>query len=199
MNNERQKNLILIILLIGVITMTVAYANLSQRLNIKSSAKVQSKSTSWDVHFKNVSCTGTGYAVVTSPLAPTTGNTTELSGLVATFRAPGDSVSCTFYVENSGEIDAAITSFAKQDSTKTITYTGSGSTKAADEALINGKITYSLVYVDNNKEPAIGDVLASSATRQLKLTLSLPSTMTSLPTNDVTITNFASYIIYGQH
>ena len=201
MKNDKQKNILLIVLLVGIVSMTIAYATLSQRLDIKSSAVVQSKSSSWDVHFRTVSCTATGDAEVTTPLSPTASNTTELSGLVATFKAPGDTVTCTFYVENSGEIDAEITAVQQQDATKTITYESAAtdaSKKAADEALVNGKINYSMSYVEGSG-PAVGDILASGASKQLKITLTFDSNVTELPSADVTITNFASYIIYGQH
>jgi hypothetical protein len=198
MKKDINKNLLLIILIVGIVTMTIAYAVLSQQLDIKSSAVVQNKATSWDVHFKNVSCTASNYAEVTHPLEPASANTTLLSGLVATFKAPGDSVTCTFYVENSGEINAAITEYQKQDPTKTITYTGSGDNKTADEQLVTNKILYSLVYATDNSELQVGDQLNASQSKQLKLTLTLDSNLTSLPTNDVTISNFSTYIIYGQ-
>ena len=199
MRTEKGKNILLIVLMTGLIFLTIAYASLVQRLDIKSSAVIKNKDTSWDVHFRTVECTPTGTAEVTSPLSPSASNTTELSGLVATFKSPGDSVVCTFYVENSGDIDAKVTAFNIQDSNYTITYTGSGDNKTADEALVNGMINYSLVYDDNNAVPAVDDQLNSKATRKLRLTLSLSDSLNELPEKSVEITNFNSYIIYGQN
>jgi hypothetical protein len=60
-------------------------------------------------------------------------------------------------------------------------------------------INYSLVYDDNNAVPAVDDQLNSKATRKLRLTLSLSDSLNELPEKSVEITNFNSYIIYGQN
>ena len=200
MKTEKGKNILLIVLIIGIVSLTIAYSALVQRLDITSTAVVQKKETGWDVHFRTVTCTASGTANVNSTLQPTASNTTKLSGLVAAFRAPGDSVTCTFYAENSGAIDAKIMDYARQDAEKTITYAGTGETAAADVALVTGKINYSLTYDEtgNTNEPAVNDVLNHGDSVKMKLTLSLSNTLQTMPTNNVTISNFSTYIIYGQ-
>ena len=49
---ERTKNILIAVLIVGLVSMTVAYAALTQVLNINASAKVLSKSTTWNVRFK---------------------------------------------------------------------------------------------------------------------------------------------------
>ena len=52
--NSRTKNILIGVLLVGIISMTIVYAALSQQLNISGSAKVQSKSESWNIHFQHI-------------------------------------------------------------------------------------------------------------------------------------------------
>ena len=83
---ERTKNILIAVLIVGLVSMTVAYAALTQVLNINASAKVLSKSTTWNVHFANLSAVDThGYASVATPL--TLSGTTTLEGLVANLSA----------------------------------------------------------------------------------------------------------------
>ena len=50
--NERTRNIILIVLAVCLIGITVAYAILSQNLNIRGVANVNK--TSWNIHFTNL-------------------------------------------------------------------------------------------------------------------------------------------------
>ena len=52
MNNEKFKNIILVVLAICLIGITVAYATLSQNLDISGVAKVGK--TNWNIHFTKV-------------------------------------------------------------------------------------------------------------------------------------------------
>lgn len=195
MNKDHNKGLLLAVLIIGIVTMTVAFATLSQRLDITSTAVVKNKAQNWNVQFTSASCSSTnGYSTVTTQ--PTVASTT-ISGLVGSFKAPGDEITCTIQVSNSGTIDAEVTGFATQDATQSITYTGSGTSKTQDETLVNGKIIYTLKYNDNTSV-TVGDDLNHSNNATLKLVLRLDDTLTDLPVNAVTISNFKSYIIYGQ-
>jgi len=61
--NERKKNILLAVLVVGIISMTVAYAALSTTLNINGSASVQNIDQSWNIHFAHI--TNTNNEVVT--------------------------------------------------------------------------------------------------------------------------------------
>lgn len=200
--NGRFKNIVLVVLLIAVLTLSIAYAVLSVSLNITSSATIKGTNSSWKVLFTSASCTASGYAETTA--SPTVSGTT-VSGITATFKAPGDSVTCNITVANQGVIDAKLVSFAAQDSNSTITYVGTSTTKTADETLTNGKIVYSIKYASTeasgyaNRAPAADDTLNASTTRDLVLTMTYPSTETSMPTNDVTVTGFKTVFDYEQN
>lgn len=211
MKDEKTKNILLLVLAIGLVSMTIAYALLSQRLTVTSSAKVLK--SNWDVHFKDVTCSAPAAAAntpennadVTTPLALKSGDATILEGLVASFKSPGDKVVCTFYAENGGTIDAKVSAFTEQAGT--LTYTGKASDaskKTADETLVNGKINYKLEYASaksGGSSTAIetGDVLAAGNSVQMKLTIDLDNSLTSLPSDDVTVSGFTTYIDYAQN
>lgn len=204
MNNDRRKNILLAVLLVAIITLTIAYAVLSTNLYINSQAVVGGQSTNWKVKFvkttgNNPICTAKSgtTAVVTTDASLTD---TLISGLVATFKAPGDEVTCEFAVTNAGQIPAKLSSFVLNNGT--LNYSGTGATASSDVTLVTGKITYSITYngdaTYSSGVPATDDTLPVGTTRPLKLTMTYPSTETSMPENDVSITGFQSVFNYVQ-
>ena len=203
MKNERTKNILLAVLLVAVVTLTIAYAALTATLTINSQAVVGGQDTNWKVKFvkrsasQSAICTATGTAAVTHDATLTD---TLISGLVATFKAPGDSVTCTFSVTNEGQIPAKLSSFVLGNTS--LTYTGSGDDKTADETLVTGKIQYSVTYDGDtdyaSAQPATDNTLPVGTTRPVKLTMTYPSTETSMPKNDVTVKGFSSVFNYVQ-
>ena len=111
---EKTKNVLLVVLIVGLVSMTVAYAALTQTLTIKSSAKINN--TKWDIEitdFAEVSGQenlngGTSEATVKEGY--TTSGTT-ISGVEVTFKKPGDVAKFTFNLKNLGDINAKLTSF----------------------------------------------------------------------------------------
>ena len=115
--NRQTKMITIIALVIAVAGMSLGFAAFSSTLTISSSATVAPDSSNFKVGF---------YASTTSTLAseaqdhvyPSTNGsasatslyisegTTSISGLKANFTAPGESVTYSFYVGNSGEYDA---------------------------------------------------------------------------------------------
>lgn len=114
---EKTKNVLLVVLIVGLVSMTVAYAALSTTLTISSSAKVAA--SKWDIEFANLQnvtvTTGTGGATNTAEIVTpaTIDNATKItiSGLQVKFKQPGDTVRYTFDVVNKGDIDAKLTGF----------------------------------------------------------------------------------------
>ena len=49
--NTRTKNILLVVLLVAVLTLSISYATLSQYLYINSQATIAGRSSSWDVKF----------------------------------------------------------------------------------------------------------------------------------------------------
>ena len=111
---EKTKNVLLAVLIVGLVSMTVAYAALSTTLTIKSSAKVNN--TKWDIKIDNFTQAtaqpnlngGTSEATVKEGY--TTSGTT-ISGVEVTFMKPGDQVKFTFNLKNLGDIDAKLNNF----------------------------------------------------------------------------------------
>lgn len=197
---EKTKNILMALLIVGIVAMTVAYAVLTQRLNINSNAKVLKRSSSWNVHFANLSNpTTTGYARVNQgEELVLDSNSTTLSGLTATLSAPGDSVSYTFDIVNSGTINAKInTDGVHLASVASATCTGNPAPTSADCTLVKNNLTYTLKYTDNSNITA-GDKLAAGASKNVTLTITYSASATDVPSNDVTITGLDSYIDYIQ-
>ena len=202
--NTRTKNILLIVLLVAVLTLSISYAALSQSLYINSQAVIGGTSTNWDVKFTAANCSGSGYATVTSQFSGT--NTTVLSGMVGTFRAPGDKITCDITVSNAGQIDATMSTFTIQDGS--LTYTGTGASKTSDETLVTGKLQYSLKYdhedalapdgIPDGQTATVNDDLAKQTSRNMVLTITYPLSETSMPVNDVTITGFKTTLLYVQ-
>lgn len=194
--NEKSKNVMLIVLLVSVVSLTIAYATLTQYLFINSQAIISSQSSGWDVRFTAATCHATGSASITHDFNM---DATNLDGLMGRFNAPGDSIVCDIRVTNNGVINAKLSTFTIQDGN--LTYTGSGTNKTADETLVTNKLQYSIVYatgdVNQGLAPAIDDTLPSTVSRNLVLTITYPSNA-GLPDNDVEITGFKTTFLYAQ-
>lgn len=206
MKSNKAKNILLFILVIGLVGMTIAYAALSQRLDINSTANV--KASTWDIHFKNLSSANkTGTAnVVTEP----TLTNTAISGLNVELQKPGDSVTYTFDIENAGTIDAKIGQFKINTKEDGILCTDSeGSTTSSDATSVCNNLSYTLSYTNETTDEQTGQVINANAelgsNQELKagktvnVTLKISYDGDAVPTNDVTITGLDAYIIYEQN
>ncbi len=195
--NEKSKNMLLIVLFISLITLSIAYATLTQYLYINSEVTIAGQgSGGWDIRFTAVTCHANGNASITHDFSM---SATNLSGLEYRLVAPGDSVVCNISVTNNGSIDAKLSSFAIQDGS--LTYTGTGSSRLSDELLVSGKVQHSIVYATGDSQeglvPAINDYLPSGVTRNLVLTIQYPSNA-NLPENDVTVSGLKTTFLYVQ-
>ena len=206
MKNNKSKNILLGVLAVGLVGMTVAYAALSQKLDIKSTAKV--KASTWDIHFENLSTAqtvGTG-KVVTEP----TLSATQITGLNVKLQKPGDSVSYIFDIKNAGTIDSKIGEYKINTKDDGIVCTDeSGSTDSADATLVCNNLKYTIVYSEDTTADQTGDVISSGSSfttdQQLKAGNKISAKLTvtydgdAVPTNDVTITGLDAYMIYNQN
>ena len=172
--NERTKNILLGVLIVGIISMTVAYASLTQNLRINSSAKVQGKSTSWNIHFKHIEDTSNEvqpkeYATAASNSITLSETDTVATMPTVTLKAPGDSVEFYFNVINEGEITGYVNivnnitipdpEFA-QDETLT----------EAQRTELKNSIQATLTYANGNAIN-VGDSIAKDEEKQLKLVI----------------------------
>lgn len=219
--NTRTKNILLVVLLVAVLTLSISYAALSQYLYINSTAVVSGKSTVWNVAFTSVSCNTSQYAEITSEFTQAAtiseaNPATTLSGLSATLKAPGAQVTCAITVKNQGSIDADLSTFTLNAGT--VDVTGSGTNQSADEALVSGNYIYSIVYANDDTVasaqgqvpgasgvddtiPAYDSTDPTASERHLILTIGYPDTndSQSLPDNDVTISGLSTSFLYVQN
>ncbi len=193
MNNKVQ-NVLLGVLAIGLIGITVAYAALTQQLKIEGTAKVAS--SKWDVHFGTVSV-GNAQGYATAGTLAKTGETT-IAGDIGTLKAPGDSITYTFDIENAGDINAIIDTVTGGQS-----FTCTSATKSVADAVCKD-LTYSIKYTDGNATIAKGDKLAKATNsstptkKNVTLTLTYKSTATTVASEDVTVTADPMTITYVQ-
>ncbi|MDD6878949.1 MAG: hypothetical protein PUD59_01810 [bacterium] len=115
MNEKKSKNIIIIALCITLIFMGVGFSLLSQQLNINATATVTS---TWNVHFDDA----TPIAIVDSTAADAGANqgkstaatydSNTAATVAFTLVKPGDFVEYTFKIDNTGSINAALSSFS---------------------------------------------------------------------------------------
>ena len=183
----KSKNTLLIILIIGLVSMTVAYAALSTTLTISSSAKVAS--SSWDIHFENLSlvtnASGNTGTVITP--AQIQANTTQISGLVVDLKQPGDSVSYTFDIVNSGDINAKLNSL-------TLTTPSCGGNTTACS-----KLEYYVRYTTGGTTPQTGDTLNKNTSVNATLTIKYKDDDPLSTENDISVSGLSVTFIYGQN
>lgn len=154
MERDRRARVIAIAaLLLGVVGLSLGFAAFSNNLTISSSAEVTPDEGIFNVDFSTTS--GSVVAgTVTPTLLPANGpagftgsdatidnsgtNSASITGLHASFTAPGQSVTYSFYVRNAGELQAYLSSvtFAEvtTGATKTCTAKANG---GATQALVN--------------------------------------------------------------
>ena len=204
-NDNKVKNIILVVLVIGLVGMTIAYAALTQTLYIRDNEVTIT--TDWNVHFANTaghtsavaSSTGGGATTAVVNQQPTL-TSTVISGLRATFRKPGDKVVYQFDIVNEGGIDAKLQSATLTTPTCTSTdQTVSSSTLAT----FCEKINYTIVYTGTSDAPSTNDDLLATSpnnVRHCTLTVELdPSTeITDIPNGDITVSNIEATFLYVQ-
>ena len=147
--SNKNKNILLGVLIVGVISMSVAFAALSTRLNIGGTANVAA--TKWNIHFQNWALDTQSTVTVGSNTQQNTAeyptvaqltmsdntNVTKVEGINVTLKQPNDYVKYTFEIKNDGTIDGELDNF-----TKTITPT-------------NDVINYTITCTDTNSNDAL--------------------------------------------
>ena len=186
--NERTRNIILIVLAVCLIGITVAYATLSQNLNISGVANVDK--TSWNIHFTNV-LTPKVEGQTTGGKATLNDNSTILTISEGTLSAPGDKITYIFDVINEGDLPAEV-------ETTLTTMKSCTAEDGSDVSIFCNKIGLDLVYADTKEKVQKSDRLLSGETKTLNLiiTYDKDKLLTSLPTSPITLSNITSTINY---
>ena len=186
--NERTRNIILIVLAVCLIGITVAYATLSQNLNISGVANVDK--TSWNIHFTNV-LTPKVEGQATGGKALLNDGKTVLTISEGTLSAPGDKIIYTFDVINEGDLPAEVeTTLTQMESCK--------AENGSDVSMFCNKIGLDLVYADTKEKVQKSDRLLSGETKTLNLiiTYDKDKLLTTLPTSPIVLSNITSTINY---
>lgn len=199
-NGREMKILVVAALIISIVAIGIGFAAFSETLTINGSASVQT--STWKVKFSELgtaTLTGTAAEVTKPTLSDTTIGTYN-----ATFKTPGDSVSYKIKVSNTGSYNAKITTATI--SVPSCTGKAGEATADADATKVCDKLTYTLVYDQDDPqnmggEPvSVGDTLSAGETRPMVLTLKYAefTDATLLPAADVSISNLGVTLVYSQ-
>ena len=187
--SEKTRNIILIVLAVCLIGITVAYATLSQNLNISGVAKVGK--TSWNIHFTKVlTPKAEGYAE--GGKATLNSDSTVLTVSEGILKVPGDTITYVFDVINEGDLDAEVeTVLTTIDSCK-------ASDNTTDVTMYCDKIKYDLVYQDTKEAVKKNDQLLKGESKTLNLIITYDKNkeLTSLPNTEIVLDNITSTINY---
>jgi len=187
--SEKTRNIILIVLAVCLIGITVAYATLSQNLNISGVAKVGK--TSWNIHFTKVlTPKAEGYAE--GGKATLNSDSTVLTVSEGILKVPGDTITYVFDVINEGDLDAEVeTVLTTIDSCK-------ASDDTTDVTMYCDKIKYDLVYQDTKEAVKKNDQLLKGESKTLNLIITYDKNkeLTSLPNTEIVLDNITSTINY---
>lgn len=207
--NSREKKMFGVIAILATVligTIGVAVAAFSTDLYIRGTATV--RPSVWSVHFQNlqpVAITGDNAKETTAPTIQTSVDGVEMAAIKnyeVELKDPGDAVEYTFEVINEGDMNAKIDSITINTGAS-LTCASAGGTEMANKVCANLK--YTLKYADGTTVAA-GDKLAKKSpgstanvkTMKLKLELNPEMNSKDLPTKDVTVSNLAVIIAYGQ-
>ena len=187
---NKTKNVLIGVLVLGLVSMTVAYAAFTQNLTISSSAKVAA--TKWDIRIANwdqttVSNLNGGTSEATVKASPVVG-TTSVTGIEVTFKKPGDAVRFTFDIQNQGDINAKLTDATGMTETKNgVTKTVKcGSTPAVPTA---GGAAFALAKKSGNTPGSIS----------CTMDISYNAAATSMPGTETTVSLTDVVFVYGQN
>lgn len=173
-SESKGKNVIIGFLCVAIAMMSVGFAALSSNLNVVGTAKV--KTSTWDVHFENVSNKATiGAPTITSE--PTIDSITTTVNYEVTLNKPGDAYLFTVDVVNNGSIDAKLNSFVF------------GGVSTEQDVYIN----YSVTGMTD------GEVLVAGAKKTITVSVEYDANITGgqLPTSDQTL-NLTASLNFGQ-
>ena len=180
MGNDRKfRALAIAAICVAVVGVSVAYAALQASLTIEGTATVNTEN-SWSVTPSNLACTATGQAGFTGTEDKTKTFAVSTNAITwdATFKAPGDKVTCELTWTNGGSIDAAVTNLVKSitgDAATALTYdVVMGSTDVTDvvptnkylAAGTNKKATITVTFDENRSLTAeqLADLNGKTAT-----------------------------------
>ena len=179
------KEILIAILIMGIISMTIVYANFTRRLQIVNIASVNN--TNWDIHFENLvqkPNSGNDQAEVISQPSISEGKTI-ISGLDVNLNKPGDYVTYTFDIYNAGDLDAKLYNFVKSNPI------------CEPSNVICDSVSYTLKYT-NGDSIKNSDTLKTKERRNVTMTIKLDDSVTVMPNEKIEISNINAVFDYVQ-
>ncbi len=164
-------------LILAVVGISIGFAALSSTLEVTGTARVVP--ANWSVHFDSEYEFNDNDTSASEGSTPTINNT-EFKNYQIVLTKPGDKGTYTLTVENDGDIDAKV---GTVNLGSTLTFSG---TSAADEALVQSNVTYTLTWADGTAI-AQNDELAHGTTKDIVIEVTYDSEATALPENPVTV------------
>ncbi len=199
MEKERGiKILAVVALLVSVIGLSIAYAAYSATLLVSGTVTAKKSADAWNVRFTATDGTSTltptlvGHATVGTAATVTD---TSISAFNINFFAPGDSVTYEFKVNNSGAVDASLSTITKGSLTCAPKASGSATQTEADNLCKD--LTLELTKSPSG-EITTGTVLASGSAETYKLTVTWKSESTASISDDIVVTVGQSSFVYVQ-
>ena len=183
---SKYKNFLIVVLLIGIITMTIIYANFTRYLLIDAYASVSGKG--WDIHFENLSrqplAVDNKTRIIKEPYIMQ--GSTEIRNFEVEFNKPGDYVAYYFDIVNTGGIDAKLEDY-------TI-----GTPKCDVEQSFCNYIKFNIKNRDGS-DIERNTVLKTGERKNLIMTIKFDETAPSLPNQRMTISNLTGIFYYVQN
>lgn len=198
MNNKNYVMFSVLALVISFVAISLAYAGFTQTLNVGGSAIV--KAAKWDIHFENLVENTSGLAVVESPAYIKSGST-AIEDYAVTFSKPGDSLTYTFDVVNSGNFSAQLSSVDIGTPICKLTVSGEENINTAN---VCSNVSYELFDATTNVKITEADnkvIDANGGVRHLKLVLTYKDTTdtTYFANEDIEISGLAVTLTYSQY
>ena len=195
---EKYKTFGTLAVIVSLVAISLTYAGFTQQLTINGTANV--KSSSWNVHFANLVQNTTGTTVVNTP-AQIKSDTTQIGDYSVTLNSPGDSLTYTFDVVNSGSYNAQLTGLVIGTPSCKVMVTEETNTNTAN---VCSNLSYELFDVSTGNKITSADngtLSANGGTRRLRLVLTFKSTTntTLLPEADIEITGLSVTLTYTQN
>ena len=188
MKVKNLENIILSVLAICLIGITIAYATLSQNLDISGVATV--KKGEWKRHFTKL-LTPKSEGDATAGKAVLNGDSTVITISNGILSAPGDKITYEFDVINEGDIDAEVELTSTQ-------MENCRAENGTDVTSFCNKIEFELFYKDTKTPVAKGDKLLGKEEKTLNLVITYDKNrdLTSLPTSPIILSDITSIINY---
>lgn len=188
MRVKNLENIILSVLAICLIGITIAYATLSQNLDISGVATV--KKGEWNIHFTKL-LTPKSEGDATAGKAVLNGDSTVITISNGILSAPGDKITYEFDVINEGDIDAEVELTSTQ-------MENCRAENGTDVTNFCNKIEFELFYKDTKTPVAKGDKLLGKEEKTLNLVITYDKNrdLTSLPTSPIILSDITSIINY---